>query len=294
MAPLHPRAIRTPPIETHADTDEFEMASLNTADTDATYLEIIRGALRVCLNYKPSCGQGRAGGVTLAEFQRIYTEDEFYSWFGLDSPLVYAAHKAAGGMTSIYRQIGLGCQMLFHRILQDTLHLSPADAAWSYKLPTTKGKTRSLSLDGRIDVTNVASSRRKSVVESWLKEASARLGLQGKNAANLRGAVFEVRQGYKSNDAKRQNADVSNAASAFAYRYLPVMLLLSTQIPSNLAERYTRARWLILRGTRSGTTLNSTYAFSRDVLGYDLAGFFRRNSNAIKAETLAVFEGLLR
>jgi len=120
------------------------------------------------------------------------------------------------------------------------------------------------------------------------------IGLKGKNAANLRGAMFEVRQGCKSNDAKRQNADVSNAASAYAFRYLPVMLLLSMQIPANLAERYTRARWLILRGTMSGTTLDSTYEFARAVLGYDLASFFRRNASAIKNDTLAVFEGLLK
>ena len=261
---------------------------------DDAYLGLIRGALRVCLTYKPACGMGRLGGVTLEEFQRIYREDDFYAWFGLDSPLVYAAHRAAGGMTSIYRQIGIGCQSLFHRILQDTLGLSPTEAGWSYKIPTSRGKSRTLSLDGRIDADHLANSLRRANVESWLKEASAHLGLKGKNAGNLQGAVFEVRQGYKSNDAKRQNADISNAASAYAYRYLPVMLLLSTQIPNNLAERYTRARWLIMRGTVSGSAVDSTYTFCRDVLGYDLAGFFRRNSNVIKAETLAVFEGLLR
>ncbi|MGA2231489.1 MAG: hypothetical protein ABSH22_11365 [Tepidisphaeraceae bacterium] len=261
---------------------------------DQSYLDVVLAALRVCLNYKPSCGQGRTGGVTLQEFQRIYREDEFYAWFGLDSPLVYAAHKAAGGMTSIYRQIGIGCQSLFHRILQDTLGLSPKDAAWSYNVPTTKSKSRTLSLDGRIPLESIAGSTRRTAIEAWLKEASAGVGLKGKNAASLRGAVFEVRQGYKSNDAKRQNADVSNASSAYAYRYLPVMLLLSVQIPANLAERYARARWLILRGTGLGSTVDSTYVFCRDVLGYDLAGFFRRNSAAIRAETLAVFEGLLQ
>lgn len=271
-----------------------EPRAASNKNSDEAYLELVRGALRVCMNYKPTCGQGRVGGVTLEEFQRIYREDEFYSWFGLDSRLVYAAHKAAGGMTSIYRQIGSGCQLLFNRVLQDTLGLSPADAAWSYRVPTTKGKSRKLSLDGRIAIENITKSPRDAVVESWCRDASAHLGLKGRNATSLQGAVFEVRQGYKSNDAKRQNADVSNASSAYAHRYLPVMLLLSVQIPDNLAERYTRARWLILRGTVSGSTIDSTYVFCRDVLGYDLAGFFRRNSRAIKRETLAVFEGLLR
>ena len=72
------------------------------------------------------------------------------------------------------------------------------------------------------------------------------------------------------------------------------MLLLSTQIPDNLAERYVRARWLLLRGISSGSPVESTYVFCRDVLGYDLAAFFQRNSDAIKAETQKVLEGLLR
>ena len=42
--------------------------------------------------------------------------------------------------------------------------------------------------------------------------------------------MFEVRPGYKSKDSKRQNADVSNAANAYTHQYLPVVVLLSTQI----------------------------------------------------------------
>ncbi|GMU38548.1 MAG: hypothetical protein KJ057_15000 [Phycisphaerae bacterium] len=261
---------------------------------DESYLDLIRNALRVCLNYKPAFGYGSGNRITLERFQQIYREDEFYSWFGLDSPLVYAAHKAAGGMTSVYRQIGLGCQLLFQNILQDSLGLSPADATWSYKLKAKGTKGRTLSLDGRIPLDKITDAPARQRCAAWLAGAIASVGLKDRSAQSLDGCVFEVRQGYKSNDAKRQNADVSNAANAFAHRYLPVMLLLSVQIPVNLAERYARAHWLILRGTVGGSAIDSTYVFCRDVLGYDLAGFFRRNSAAIKAETLAVFEGLLR
>jgi len=265
-----------------------------TGPTDERYLDLIRNALRVCLNYNPAFGHGRGDGISLERFQQIYREDAFYSWFGLDSPLVYAAHKAAGGMTSVYRQIGLGCQLVFQNVLQDTLSLSAVDATWSYEIKVKGAKARLLALDGRIPLEKIGSiSARKRVVK-WLAEAINSVGLKGKKAVTLDGCVFEVRQGYKSNDAKRQNADVSNAANAFAHRYLPVMLLLSVQIPNNLAERYQRAHWLILRGTVSGKSIDSTYVFCREVLDYDLAGFFQRNSDAIKAETLAVFEGLLR
>ncbi|MCG3131154.1 MAG: hypothetical protein FLDDKLPJ_01930 [Phycisphaerae bacterium] len=261
---------------------------------DESYLDLIRNALRVCLNYKPAFGHGKGDGITLDRFQQIYREDEFYSWFGLDSPLVYAAHKAAGGMTSVYRQIGLGCQLLFQNILQDSLGLSPADATWSYKLTAKGAKGRTLALDGRIPLDKIADAGARQRCIDWLTGATASVGLKGRGARTLDGCVFEVRQGYKSNDAKRQNADVSNAANAFAHGFLPVMLLLSVQIPANLAERYAGAHWLILRGTVTGSATDSTYVFCRDVLGYDLAGFFRRNSAAIKAETLAVFEGLLK
>jgi hypothetical protein len=269
-------------------------APIIAGPSDERYLSLIRNALRVCLNYKPAFGYGRGGGISLERFQQIYTEDEFYSWFGLDSPLVYAAHKAAGGMTSVYRQIGLGCQLVFQSVLQDTLGLSPTDATWSYIVKVKGAKARTLALDGRIPVNKIENAAVRDRVELWLAEAVASVGLKGKAAIGLEGSVFEVRQGYKSNDAKRQNADVANAANAYANRYLPVMLLLSVQIPANLAERYQRAQWLILRGAVSGKSTDSTYVFCRDVLGYDLADFFRRNSDAIKAETLAVFEGLLR
>ncbi|MBL8133994.1 MAG: hypothetical protein JNL42_19185, partial [Anaerolineae bacterium] len=63
---------------------------------------------------------------------------------------MYAAHKAAGGMTSIYRQIGIGCEALLRRILQDTLGLTASDARWSYTVPMMNGRARTLTLDGRI------------------------------------------------------------------------------------------------------------------------------------------------
>ena len=63
---------------------------------------------------------------------------------------MYAAHKAAGGITSVYRQVGIGCQRIFHQMLQDYLGLSPEEAAWSYVVGSRK-----LSLDGRIETDDV-------------------------------------------------------------------------------------------------------------------------------------------
>lgn len=266
----------------------------STQSQDERYLTLIRDAIRVCLNYQPKFGRGKEGGFTLEKFQQMYRQDEFYAWFGLDSPLVYSAHKAAGGMTSVYRQIGIGCQSVFQAVLRDQLGLSIPDSVWSYQVPSSQGSLRKLSLDGWIPLEKLAVGERRGSVLAWLTQGAQKVGLTKRDAKGLRGAVFEVRQGYKSKDSKRQNADVSNAANAYASKHLPVVVLLSTQIDSDVAERYARAQWLILRGMVGGNSLDSTYAFCREVLGYDLAGFFQRNSAAIKAETLAVFEGLLK
>lgn len=109
----------------------------------------------------------------------------------------------------------------------------------------------------------------------------------------IKGVVFEVRQGYKSKDSKRQNADISNAVNAYVNFYIPVLLLLSTQIDQDIAQRYTQAQWLLLNGMMSGKNSNSTYVFCREVLGYDLAGFFESYSTRIKAELEKVLAILL-
>jgi len=86
------------------------MASNKAAHSDARYVEIIASSVRVSATYQPRFGKGSRDGLTLGQFQNLYQSDLFYCWLGLDNPMMYAAHKAAGGMTSIYRQIGIGCE----------------------------------------------------------------------------------------------------------------------------------------------------------------------------------------
>ena len=87
---------------------------------DEEYLQILLDAIRVCAHYKPKFGQGpKGGGLTLEQFRELYQGDVLYDWLGLDNPMMYAAHKAAGGMTSIYRQLGIGCEKLFRRVIKD-------------------------------------------------------------------------------------------------------------------------------------------------------------------------------
>lgn len=237
-------------------------------------------------------GRGREG-VSVAEFQELYGADAFYSWFGLENPLMYAAHKAAGGMTSIYRQIGIGCERLFQMILRDELGLSREDVCWSYSITGANQKARRLTLDGRIPLDRVANPQRRQVISKWMLDSCNLLGVAPVIASTLHGPIFEVRQGYKSKDSKRQNADIANAATAYTQAYLPCCLILSAQIDSDVVTRYRNEKWAILIGQLGGGELTSTYLFMREVIGYDLAGFFSRHASTLREEVDRVLQALL-
>ena len=231
----------------------------------------------------PGCGYPARGDV------------EVLAWFGLDNPLMYAAHKAAGGMTSIYRQIGIGCQRLISMILQDELNLSEEQTKWSYSTRGTNNKIRTLSLDGRINLDDVADQTKRSKVREWMTDVCNSLNIDNDISNSLHGMVFEVRQGYKSKDSKRQNADIANAATAYTQAYLPCLLLLSMQLDGDMFYRYHSEKWAILMGrTVNGSSLNSTYYFMSEVIGYDLASFFETHAGILHNEIAQVLETLLR
>lgn len=282
-----------PPPLTPGSIPDLGAPPIDTADRDERYFALLSAALQSSARYKPMFGQGRKGGLTLEQFQTLYRADPFYSWIGLDSPLMYAAHKAAGGMTSIYRQVGIGAQWIFSYVLQDALGLSKEQAVWSYQVPMPSGKPRTLTLDGRIELAHVQVDEARARVHHWMYEIADKLMLDRQAQESAKGLVFEVRQGYKSKDSKRQNADISNASNAYANHYIPVLMLFSSQIDGDVAIRYTQAQWLLLVGSISGQATNSTYVFCREVLGYDLAGFYERNSTRIKVGIESVLQSLL-
>lgn len=209
---------------------------------DDRYFQLLSGALQACVGYKPKFGRGGSVGTSLDQFRVLYGADPFYQWVGLDSPLMYAAHKAAGGMTSIYRQLGIGCEWILRSILQDNLGLSSEESSWTYTVPAPDGKSRNLVLDGRIEFDAVRDAAIRSRIESWVAEAGDTVLLGQDIRRSLKGVVFEARQGYKSKDSKRQNADIINASNAYANLYLPVLLLFSTQIDGSVAMRYKQAQ----------------------------------------------------
>ncbi len=192
----------------------------------------------------------------------------------------------------MYRQLGIASERVFSAVLRDSLNLSTEQARWSYQVPVAAEKTRTLTLDGRLCFEDIKDLGAKDRIRQWAERVADVLLLSEEMREHMRGAVFEVRQGYKSKDSKRQNADIANASSAYTYFYIPVLLLLSTQIDRDIALRYVQARWLLLNGTITGSSTNSTYKFCQEVLDYDLAGFFESYSKAIKNELEKVLAAL--
>jgi len=258
---------------------------------EAIYLKKFLDPLRVCKKYKPKFGQGyKDGGLDLDQFINLYNSDPFYSWCGLNSKLMYSAHKAAGGMTSVYRQIGKGCENLFKEILINSLEYKERFfAEWSYKTQTKSGKEKKLSLDGCILFSEIKNKAVKKKVINWAKEYCKII------KANFpeNGIVFEVRQGYKSKDSKRQNADIDNIAVAWSQGYLPVFAIFSGQIDSDLVLRYKNSRAGIIIGNISGSSYESLFAFCNEILNYKLEDFFSKNTSLIKREIHNTLEILL-
>ena len=258
---------------------------------DEKYIEIFMEPLYECLNYNPKFGHSiKEEGYTLDEFLQLYGEDPFYSWIGLDSPYMFAAHKAAGCMTSIYRQIGIGCERLFRQIIFDTTGYEDyASTQWSYKTKTQAGKEKVLALDGRLEIADIKNNDVKKRVRKWMSKSCEQLGIDDKG---FKGVVFEVRQGYKSKDSKRQNGDIDNATVAYAYHYIPVFSIFSSQIDNDIVLRYKNSRCCVLVGNMNKSPYVSLFSFCKEILGYDLAEFFKTNSPYIREKVGKVLEQL--
>ena len=211
-----------------------------------------------------------------------------------DNPMMYAAHKAAGGITSVYRQIGIGCEKLFRRVVKDAFDLSEEDVTWAYHVTLPSGKQRTLHLDARVPLRQIHDRGKRNRFRKWMRDSAEILEIDRKVFESLTGTVFEVRQGYKSKDSKRQNADIANAAAAYTRGYFPCAVILSGQIDNDVLLRYRAEKWSVVTGFAGATDPRlSTYDFMRDVVGYDLAAFFERNRDTLREEIDAILKTLL-
>ena len=258
---------------------------------DDKYVDIFITPLYECLSYNPKFGHStNAVGYNLDMFLQLYGEDPFYSWIGLDSPYMYTAHKAAGCMTSIYRQIGIGCERLFRQIIFETTGYEDfSSTQWSYPAKTQAGKEKVLTLDGRLEIKDIRNEKVKNRITKWINDTCKQINIENKG---FDGVVFEVRQGYKSKDSKRQNGDIDNAASAYAHNYIPVFAVFSSQIDNDIVLRYKNSCCCVLVGNMDKSPHVSLFSFCKDILGYDLAEFFKNNSPFIRKKVEEILKQL--
>jgi len=257
--------------------------------SDSELVETFLIPVRKCANYRPAFGQSKSAGVGFEQFERIYGDDPFYSLIGMTVPSVYAAHRAAGGMTSVYRQLGIGAERLFRAVLSNQLGLSAPQLAWSYEYPAGQ-KMKVHTLDARITLDDLQEERRESLTK-WMEGALSSISRPADAAT--KGVVFEVRQGYKSADSKRQNADLRYGLNAYQARMLPAFAIFSNQVSVPVIERYRNDGMIVLTGLIDGDVYHSTFTFLSEVAGYDLVAFFERNQEEIRAEVQSVVNTLL-
>jgi hypothetical protein len=257
------------------------------------YLDVFMEPIRVCRKYKPKLGNSSTEGTTLKGFHKLYGNDPLYHWVGFDSDLMYAAHKAAGGITSVYRQLGIGCERLLRLIIKEAAGLTEEDVAWGYQIEKDDGSIGTLTLDARLPIDKISDRGMNRNVRAWLQRCAEELSLSAKISKALSGAVFEIRQGYKSADSKRQNADLRFALRAYGENLLPIFMLVSTQVNMAVRHRYRSANLLVLVGSLSEDPIVSTFAFFDQVIGFDLAKFFERHSPEIRREIDEILSSLL-
>jgi len=260
-----------------------------TSINDKELLSVFLDPIRKSGKYKPAFGLGRKTGISLNEFEEIYSEDLFYNWIGLNTSSVYSAHKAAGGLTSVYRQIGVGAESLFRLIVVASLQVPREDVSWNYSYTKANGKEGVHTLDALIK--HSMGGKKYPKILDWLNGSKKFLSLS--QSTNLDGAVFEVRQGYKSADSKRQNADLRFGMRSYQVDLLPVVCVFSSQVSFPVIKRYRSDGMLVLTGVDSSDPYLSTFAFVKDVLGYDMESFFSRNSTEIQSTVQSVVNRLL-
>jgi len=71
-------------------------------------------------------------------------------------------------------------------------------------------------------------------------------------------------------------------------------MILSQQVSETVIDRYRKDKMAVLTGILDGDSLSSTFTFFKQVIGFDLESFFRRNSETLRTETLAIIQALLR
>jgi len=126
-------------------------------------------------------------------------------------------------MTSVYRQIGIGCQNLFRTILRDSFGLSDEDVTWSYEILLPTGRKRLLYLDGRVPLDRIPDKSKRDRFHEWMRESANEVGINPKGIRHpgrngLRGSARLQEQGL---EAPERRISANAATTIYQLGYLP-------------------------------------------------------------------------
>lgn len=225
---------------------------------DHEVLEALWGPLlRVNPDLNPKMGTGKQ--VDVNQFLSIYRTDPLYGQIGFASESVYAAHRALTRLTSLYRNVGTGTEAMVKLFIERCLGIPAASHMWGYEY-SFNGSARKRHLDGAIRFRQVRDVNARRRLRRWVANVDP----------TATGVVLEVREGYKSSDAKRMNGDKDAVLAARADGLVPVMLVLSNQIDVSIVATYLRHGWTVLAGA-------DAYRFCARAFGIDPLEVMGRN-----------------
>lgn len=222
----------------------------------------------------------KAGGKK-KDLIRAYAEDPMFSIFGLDTPEYVAATLSGGTITSIHRKLGDIYEAVVKIVFHHQLGLSMEDITYRAKIMSgTTQETRTADVYLRFD--KITDSGHRRAAQQFASDELAKLAAEPK--IDLIGIGMEVRHCYQTSDSKRTQADEAMARHLLVAGVLPLMPLFCNQSAPTIIKRY-RSVWVVKEGSES-------YGIVRDLSGFDLYDFMKRNREDFRKPVLETLQGL--
>lgn len=207
-------------------------------------------------------------------------QDPVYSIFGLDSPEYAVAALAGCTLTSIHRKLGDIYESCVKTVFMNQPGLAPDLVTYSASIVSGE-KEETRSADVYLQFDRLPDDFRERVTTYCDRELHA---LAKSPQVNLIGVGMEVRHCYQTGDSKRTQADEAMARHLMLSGILPIMPLFCEQSNRGIVRRYRSVR-VIKEGLDS-------YDLVKELSGYDLYDFLKRNREDFRTPVINLLRGL--
>jgi hypothetical protein len=166
----------------------------------------------------------------------------------------------AGGLTSVYRQIGVGTEHLLRAIIRDSLGLTAEETTWSYRYRKPNGKTGVHSLDAKISFADLSDAQRRIFIE-WMEVVGPHVDLTPANGSGYKvsflksGKVIKARTLNVRMRIYVRHECLSGGIASCIHD-------LSQQVSETVIDRYRKDKMAVLTGTLAETRYHRPSHFS--------------------------------